>query len=342
MRAMVQTEFGGPEAVSLRNVPDPVPGPLEIVVRVAACGVNRLDVLQRRGPAVIPGFRLPHIAGMDVAGSVAAVGLDVIAISVGDKVVLDPAVGCGACRHCRVGAAGNCPALRVVGGNVPGGFAEYVRVPAGQAHRLPDEVDLNDVAVLPTAWSTAWRATYGVGQVQQGEWVVVQAAASSISVAAVQLAKRAGASVIAVASSDEKLAIAGELGADVLVHNNDDVPAVVRDRTEGHGADLVIDHVGTDTWTSSVACLALGGRLVVLGSTSGDQAVFSLMDVYHRGLQVLGAGAYTAADFADVVDAFCSGGLRALRTAVYALAELPAALARQESRENIGKLLVKP
>jgi NADPH:quinone reductase-like Zn-dependent oxidoreductase len=342
MRAMVQTEFGGPEAVSLRNVPDPVPGRLEIVVRVAACGVNRLDVLQRRGPAVIPGFRLPHIAGMDVAGSVAAVGLGVAAISIGDKVVVDPAVGCGACRYCRAGAAGNCPGLRVVGGNVPGGFAEYVTVPAEQAHRLPDHVDLNDVAVLPTAWSTAWRAIYGVGRVQRSDWVVVQAAASSISIAVIQLAKRAGASVIAVASSDEKLAIAGELGADVLVHNNDDVPAAVRDCTDGRGADLVLDHVGTATWASSLACLALGGRLVVLGNTSGDQAVFSLMDVYHRGLRVLGAGAYTAADFAAVVDAFCAGGLRAIRTAAYGLAELPAALVRQESRENIGKVLVKP
>jgi NADPH:quinone reductase-like Zn-dependent oxidoreductase len=342
MRAMVQTQFGGPEVLSLRHIRDPEPGPLEIVVRVVACGVNRLDVLQRRGPAVIPGFRLPHIAGMDVAGSVAAVGQGVTTISTGDQVVVDPAVGCGTCRHCRAGAAGNCPALRVVGGSVPGGFAEYVTVPAGQVHRLPDDVDLNDVAALPTAWSTAWRATYGVGQVQKGEWVVVQAAASSVSIAVIQLAKRAGARVIAVASNDEKLAIAGELGADVLVRNNADVPAAVRDRTDGYGADLVLDHVGTATWTSSVACLALGGRLVVLGNTSGDQAVCSLMDVYHRGLQLLGAGAYTAADFAAVVNAFCAGGLRVLRAAAYDLAELPAALARQDSRDNIGKVLVKP
>jgi NADPH:quinone reductase-like Zn-dependent oxidoreductase len=342
MRAMVQTNFGGHEALSLRSVRDPVPGPLEVVVRVVACGVNRLDVQQRRGPAVIPGFRLPHIAGMDVAGSVAAVGLGVTAVCVGDKVVVDPAVGCGTCGHCRAGAAGNCPGLRVVGGNMAGGFAEYVTVPAGQAHRLPGEVDLNDVAVLPTAWSTAWRAAYGVGRVQQSDWVVVQAAASSVSIAVIQLAKRVGASVIAVASSDEKLAIAGELGADVLVHNDDDVLAAVRECTDGHGADLVLDHVGTATWTSSVACLALGGRLVVLGNTSGDQAVFSLMDIYHRGLALLGAGAYTAADFAAVVDAFCAGGLRTPRAAVYDLAELPAALARQESRDNIGKVLVKP
>ena len=164
------------------------------------------------------------------------------------------------------------------------------------------------MAALPTAWSTAWRATYGVGQVQQSEWVVVQAAARSASIAALQLAKRAGARVIAVASSDEKLAIAGELGADMLLHNNNDVPAAVRDCTDGHGAYLVLDHVGAATWSSSIACLALGGRLVFFGNTSGDQAVFSLADVYHRGLRLFGVGAYTAADFAAVVDAFCAGG----------------------------------
>jgi NADPH:quinone reductase-like Zn-dependent oxidoreductase len=215
-------------------------------------------------------------------------------------------------------------------------------VPAGQAYRLPAHVDLDDVAALPTAWSIAWRATHGVGQVQQNEWVLVQAAASSVSIAAVQLAKGVGARVIAVASSDEKLAVAGELGADVLLHNNDDVPAAVRDCTDGHGADLVLDHVGTATWPSSIACLALDGRLVVFGNTSGDQAAFSLADVYHRGLRLLGAGAYTVADFAAVIHAFCAGGLRVCRAATYGLAELPAALARQESRDSIGKVLVKP
>jgi NADPH:quinone reductase-like Zn-dependent oxidoreductase len=279
---------------------------------------------------------------MDVTGWVAAIGLDVTTVSVGDRVVLDPTIGCGACPYCRAGAAGNCPGLQVLGGNIPGGFAEYIMVPARQAYRLPDHVNLDDIASLPTAWSTAWRATYGVGQVQQSEWVVVQAAASSVSIAVVQLAKRAGAGVIAVASTDKKLAIASKLGADVLLHNDDDVPAAVRDCTDGHGADLVLDHVGTATWSKSIACLALGGRLVAFGNTSGDQAAFSLADVYHRGLRLLGAGAYTAADFAAVVDAFCAGGLQALRSATYDLAELPAALTRQESRDNIGKVLVKP
>src|SRR5260370_5315221 len=111
MRAMVQTEFGGPEVVSLRNVRDPEPAPLEIVVRVAACGVNRLDVLQRRGPAVIPGFRLPHIAAMDVAGSVAAVGLGVPATSIGDQVLVHPAIGCRASRHRRPSPTADCPRL---------------------------------------------------------------------------------------------------------------------------------------------------------------------------------------------------------------------------------------
>jgi NADPH:quinone reductase-like Zn-dependent oxidoreductase len=342
MRAMVQTGFGGPEVVCPRHVPDPEPGPLDVVVRVGACALNRLDVLQRRGPAVLPGFRLPHIAGMDAAGSVAAVGSGVTAVAVGDRVVLDPTLGCGTCPRCLAGEAGHCPALRVVGGNVPGGFAEYVAAPASLAYRLPEHVDVDEVVALPTAWSIAWRATHGVGRVRPGEWVVVQAAASAVSIAAVQLARRAGARVVAVASTDEKLALAAELGADLLLRNDDDVPAAVREHTGGRGADLVLDHVGAATWHASVASLGVGGRLVVFGNTSGDQVAFSLADVYHRGLRLLGAGAYTAADFTAVLDAYCAGGLRVPRAAGYGLAELPAAFARQEARDTIGKVLVHP
>ncbi|GAA4717757.1 alcohol dehydrogenase [Phytohabitans rumicis] len=342
MRAMVQTGFGGPEVVRLRHVPDPAPGPAELVVEVGACALNRLDVLQRRGPAVLPGFRLPHIAGTDVAGTVVATGPRVSGYAVGDRVVLDPTIGCGTCARCQAGDAGFCPALRVVGGNIPGGFAEYVAAPARLAYRLPAHVSLDEAAALPTAWSTAYRATHGVGQVRSGETVVVQAAASAVSIAAIQLAKRAGAAVVAVASTGAKLAVAADLGADLLLRNDDDVPAAVRDHTGGRGADLVLDHVGAATWSNSVASLAIGGRLVVFGNTSGDQVEFSLADVYHRGLRLLGAGAYGAEDFTAVLDAYCAGGLRALRAGAYGLAELPAAFAHQESRDTIGKVLVLP
>jgi NADPH:quinone reductase-like Zn-dependent oxidoreductase len=339
---MVQTGFGGPEVVSLRHVADPDAGPLDVVVRVHACALNRLDVIQRRGPAVLPGFRLPHIAGTDVAGHVASVGSGVTGVAVGDRVLVDPTAGCGACRHCLAGEQGYCATVRVVGGNVAGGFAEYVAVPERLLHRVPEHVDLCDAAALPTAWSTAWRGTHGVGGVRPGECVVVQAAASAVGAAAVQLAKRAGARVVAVASTDEKLAVAGELGADLLLRNEDRVTAAVRAFTDGRGADLALDHVGAATWDTSLACLRIDGRMVMLGNIGGDVVTFSLSNVYHRGLRLLGAGAYTPEDFSAMFAAYCAGGLRTLRAAECPLEDLHAGFDIQESRATIGKVLVMP
>ncbi|MEV4726567.1 quinone oxidoreductase family protein, partial [Micromonospora humida] len=174
-----------------------------------------------------------------------------------------------------------------------------------------------------------------------GEWVLVQAATSAVSIAAIQLARRAGARVLAVARTEAKRAVAADLGADVLDLDEHTVERVL-EHTDGHGVDLAVDHVGTATWATSLASLRTGGRIVLLGNTTGDQVSFSLSDVYRRGLRLLGAGAYRPADFADMLDAYFTGGLRVLRGAEYPLADLAQAYARQESGDLVGKILVRP
>ncbi|WP_223256473.1 zinc-binding dehydrogenase [Micromonospora endophytica] len=338
---MVQTGFGGVDVVRLSQLPDPAPGPAEVVIRVHSAALNQLDLLQRRGTTRLPGFRLPHVGGMDVAGEVAAVGVEVTTVRPGDRVLVDPTIGCHTCPTCADGDPGNCPALAVVGGNRPGGFAEYVSVPATVTHRLPAHVDLAEAAALPTAWSLAWHAVQRVGAVAAGETVLIHGAASAVSVAAIQLARRAGAQVIATGRTEAKRALAAELGADA-VRGDEQTVTEVRERTGGHGVDVVIDHVGSATWPTSLASLRRGGRLVLLGNTTGDQVSFSLADVYRRGLRLLGAGAYTPADFAAMLDAYLAGGLRVVRAAEYPLAELPAAYRRQETGDALGKILVRP
>ncbi|GAA0817914.1 zinc-binding dehydrogenase [Streptosporangium amethystogenes subsp. fukuiense] len=342
MRALVQTAFGGPEAVSVQRVADPEPGPYDVVVQVGACALNRLDLLQRRGPGVLPGFSLPHIAGMDIAGRVVATGSAVTGLTAGDRVVVDPTVGCGSCPHCLAGERGHCARLRVIGGNMPGGYAEFVAVPADLAHPVPDHVDLDEAAALPTPWSTAWNATYAVGKVTAGDCVVIQGAAGSVSIAAVQLAKRAGAQVVAVAGSDEKLAVAAGLGADLLLRNDAPITDAVRDYTGGRGADVVLDHVGAATWRHSLSCLRIGGRLVTFGNTSGDQVSLSLAEIYHRGLRLLGAGAYAPADFTAMLDAYFAGGMRTLRAAECGLEDLHESFGLERSRDLVGRVLVRP
>ncbi|WP_434740038.1 alcohol dehydrogenase catalytic domain-containing protein [Micromonospora sp. SH-82] len=340
MRAMVQTGFGGPEVLSLRDLPDPEPAAGEVVVEVHAAALNHLDLIQRR-VGVLPGFALPHVGGMDVAGHVVAVGTDVTTVRAGQRVVVDPTVGCGGCPSCTAGHPGHCPDLRVVGGSRPGGFAEYVAVPAAVVHPVPDHVDLADAAALPTAWSVAWQSVHRVGRVQPGEWVLVHAAASAVSIAAVQLAHRAGARVVGVARNEAKRALAADLGAELVIGLDADTAPTVREHTAG-GVDVVIDHVGAATWPCSLASLRTGGRLVLLGNTSGDRVELSLSEVYHRGLQLLGTGAYAPADFAAMLDSYFTGGLRVPRAAEYPLAELPQAHARQDAGDLLGKILVRP
>ncbi|WP_067175998.1 zinc-binding dehydrogenase [Microtetraspora niveoalba] len=342
MRALVQTAFGGPEAVAVQRIPDPEPGPREVVVEVAACALNRLDLLQRRGPGMLPGFSLPHIAGMDIAGRVAATGAAVTSRSVGDRVVIDPTVGCGSCPYCAAGERGHCSSLRVIGGNSPGGYAEFVAVPAELAHPVPAHVTLDEAAALPTPWSTAWHATYRVGEVGAGDCVVVQAAAGSVSIAAIQLAKRAGARVVAVASTDEKLAVAAGLGADLLLRGDAPIAGPVREFTGGRGADVVLDHVGAATWRSSLDCLRVGGRMVMFGNTTGDEVSFSLANVYHRGLRLLGAGAYAADDFPLMLESYFSGGLRTVVAAECGLEDLRGGFGLDDSRALVGRVLVRP
>ncbi len=337
---MVQTSYGGPEVVHLQDVGQPQPGSEDLLVQVGACGLNRLDVLQRRGPGVLPNFSLPHIGGMDIAGTVVGIGSDVTGRQLGERVVVDPTQGCGSCPRCQVGDRGYCSQLRVLGGNAPGGLAEFVAVRADTTVGIPDDVALDEAAALPTAWATAWHAVHAAGRAMPGECVVVQAGASALSLATIQLLRHLGSKVIAVASSERKLAAARAAGADLGIANDGQLSAAVQDFTQGRGADLVIDHVGAATWEASLGCLGIGGRIVLLGNTSGDRVSFSLADVFHRGLRLIGAGGYTAADFSSAMLTCFQAGLRMPAAAQFVLDDLPLAWASVESRETVGKVIV--
>jgi 2-desacetyl-2-hydroxyethyl bacteriochlorophyllide A dehydrogenase len=340
---MVQIDFGGSEVVLLQDVPEPVCGPSDVVVEVAYCGLNRLDLLQRKGPGLLPGFRFPHVPGMDFAGTVVTTGSAVSSVAPGDRVIADPTQGCGSCPSCSVGDHSYCSSLRIIGGNAPGALAEYVLASAESIVRVPESVPLAAAVTLPTAFATAWHAVHTVGSLAAGETLVVHAGASSISLAAIALAKRAGASVIAFAGSDAKLAAASAAGADLVLLNDDgDAVKTVSAFTDGAGVDLVLDHVGTATWRTSLDCLGICGRLVLLGNTSGDQVSFSLQEVFHRGLKLLGAGGYTSADFVAATSACFADGLHLPTAARFPLEDLADAWDVLGARETIGKVVIQP
>lgn len=342
MKAAVYHVHGDADVLQVEDVPTPEPGPGEVLVKVAACSLNHLDVLQRRGPALIPGYRLPHIAGMDVAGTVEGYG-EGAGVDIGDRVLVNPAIGCGECGPCRVAEDGKCESALVVGGNRDGGYAEYVVVPAANVHPVPDDVSFAEAAVVPTVWMTAWHGLIRTGELRMGESVLIHAGASGVSTAAIQLAKAAGARVITTVGSDAKREYVQRLGADVVVNSaTEDVVAVARAATEGRGVEVVLDHVGPATWNAGVYSLAPRGRLVFFGNTTGNRAEFDLVYAYHFGLRLLGSDPYDRHEFAAMLDTYWAAPFVTPIDSEFALADARAAQERMESRAATGKIVLRP
>jgi NADPH:quinone reductase-like Zn-dependent oxidoreductase len=229
----------------------------------------------------------------------------------------------------------------VIGAHRAGGYAELVAVPATHVHRVPDHVDDLAAATLPTVFSTAWTGLFTTGGLRLGETVLVHAAGSGVSTAAIQLAKHAGATVIATAGSEPKLEVAKRLGADVVVNNRtDDVLAAVRAAT-AEGVDMVFDHVGPALFELSLQALRPRGRLVFCGVTSGPRVTFDLPAVYQRGLRLLGAHSYSYPEFTHMLEHCWRAGFEAVIDSVYPLEQVAAAQERLATGDTIGKVLLE-
>lgn len=343
MRAQVQRGFGGPEVCSIEEIPDPRPAPGEVVLAVRACALNRLDLLQRAAP-LVRGFAVPHIAGMDVVGEVVARHPDLpdgAGPAVGERVLVDPVSTCGVCDRCTTGLSPYCEELRTVGSTRAGGFAELVAVPAASCFPVPEGMSDAAASTLPVAAMTAWHALVVVGAVAPGETVLINGAGSGVSLAAMQLARAAGATVIGTAGSADKVTRALAAGYDHCIdYRSHDVAAAVLALTEGRGVDLVIDHVGPAQFQASVDALAMEGRMVFCGTTTGTEVTLSLTSVYWWGKRLLGAGGYQRCEFPEMLAAMAATGAEPVVDTVYPFDAIAEAQARMESGDFFGKLVV--
>lgn len=325
MQATVIREHGGPEALVVDQLPRPVAGPGEVLVRVGACAVNHLDVFVRRG---MPGVEvpLPHTTGGDIAGWVEELGTGVPGPPPGTPVLVDPAVPEGA-----------------LGENKPGGLAEFVAVPAENLIPLESDSHLLELASLPIAYGTARRMLVARARLEAGETLVVVGASGGVGVACVQLAKRIGARVLACTSSDEKAARLRALGADeAIVAPAGDFGATVWAHTGRKGADLVVDYSGKDTWPQSLRCVRKGGRLATCGATTGYDAVTDLRYVWAREIDIRGSDGWTRDDLLALRQLVEGGELRPVIHAVFPLSRARDALAELEERRAFGKVVVVP
>lgn len=345
MRAAVQHSHGGPEVLRIEQVAVPVPGPHDVLVEVHACALNRLDVLQRVGPKVLPSFTMPHIAGMDIAGRIAAFGdrvdPDASGLSVGAPVVVDPVVTCADCPLRSRRHENHCSNLRTIGSTRPGGYAEFVVVPARNVHTLDDDTDLITASAVPVVYATAWHGLIGVGAIVAGETLLVHAAGSGMSIAAIQIAKSRGVRVIGTVGSAAKVEQARAIGADhVLVNREPGWLDAVLDLTDGAGVDMVYDHVGPALFQDSIHALRIDGRMVFCGTTTGNDTTITLTSVYHAGRSLLGAGAYHPEEFAATIDAFRAGAIAPVIDSVSPLDAVGDAQERMLSSDFFGKLVL--
>jgi NADPH:quinone reductase-like Zn-dependent oxidoreductase len=336
------SEHGGADRLIFGELPDPVPGPGEVVVRVRACGLNRMDVWVRRG---LPFLKVPFpfILGMDIAGEVVAVGAQADAPWLGTRVVVNPGVSCGRCARCLSGWDNLCPQYRLIGEQVRGGYAQLVTVPTANLVPLPSEVSFESAACLPVVFSTAWNMVFEKARLQPGEWILIQAGGSGVGSAAIQLARLVGANIITTAGSDAKVAKALELGAHYGInYRNKDFLYEVRRITKRRGVDVVIEHVGGEVWERSLLCLVTGGRLVSCGATSGYQPKTDLRHVFFRNLKILGATMGSKARLFTIVRLVQEGKLQPVLDRQIPLDQARLAHQLIEQRQHFGKLVLTP
>ncbi len=254
MKAVRIHEDGGPEVLRYEDADDPVAGPGDVLIRLQAASLNHLDIWTRQG---LPSAPKPRILGADGAGVVEALGAEANGFAVGDAVVINPGLDDGA---------------HIIGEHTDGTHAELIAVPAEYVHPLPGNLSFAEAAAFPLVFETAYRMLVTRAKLEEGEWVLVWGVGGGVASAALVLAKALGGRVIATSSSDDKLERAREFGADAVVnHATGDVAAAVKEATEGHGADVVVEHVGEATWKTSLAAAAIEGRVVVCGATSGPE-----------------------------------------------------------------------
>ncbi len=309
MQAAVFEEFGGPDVLHMAQVPTPTAGAGDVLVKVLAAGVNRLDHYIRNGD-VTPELPFPHVLGADVAGEIVALGERVVDLSVGQRVLVVPGFATDG-NDADIYPASLAPSFTLPGLGRWGGYAQYIVVPAASVATDDTGLTPAEAASLPVALATAVRGVKEVGGVRRGEKVLVQAGASGSGGMQVQVAKALGAVVATTIRGDAKRAIAEAAGADVVIDTSaDDLAAAVQDWTGGNGADVVIDNLGGDVLAQSIDAAKPGGTIVAFGFAAGTQVSFDVRDLFFPQKRLLGSMAADPSDLAWGLEQVRAGRIR--------------------------------
>jgi acryloyl-coenzyme A reductase len=345
MRAVVVHETGGPDVLRIESVPTPTLGARDVLIRVAACGVCTLDIVTRSG-TYRRGVELPLIPGHEIAGTVVEIGAQVRGCRIGDRVATTQRYHiCGACRFCRGGQETLCAQRRFLGQQgMTGGYAEYVAVEDDNIAVVPSSVPDEHAGIAACAIGTTLNAVRDVGRVRLGERVLVSGAGGGLGVHAVQMARLAGAQVIAQTTSESNAALLADIGAhDVLVTKRDeDFSTRVLALTEGAGVDVLIDNVGTPLFNAMRRSLAINGRWVLVGQVNGDFVPFNPAQLFLRNQSMLSVHSTTRAQLEDTLKLIARGAIRPVIAGVSGLEKIADVHEKMEQGSVAGRIVVRP
>lgn len=354
MKAMLFRQHGGPEVLEYSDFPTPEPKPGEALVRLHTAALNRMDVMVRNGWQGLK-LDLPHINGADGAGEIIALGgVERSAIvtkqeseesgdwKIGDRIVINPNLGCGTCEFCLAGRDNLCLHWHLLGETVRGTYAEYIALPLRQLYKLPKDFDYHQAAAAALVYQTAWHSLVTRGNLQKGETVLIIGAGGGVNTASVQIAKYIGAQVVVVGSDASKLEKAQSLGADILIDRSKetDWSRSVYLATNKRGVDVVVDNVGT-TFMLSLRSLRKGGRLLTVGNSGGPRFEIDNRYLFAKHLSIIGSTMSTRDEFREVMNLVVAGKLKPVIDKTFPLTDAAIAQERLWKNENFGKITLE-
>ncbi len=347
MKAVAFSKQGEIDVLRYQELLKPTLDREEVLVKVNSCAVNYLDIHARRNrPEIkqkLEEAGKPHILGSDIAGEIADISGTHTHLTIGQRVLLAPCIPCGVCSDCINGYENLCDTQQLLGFQINGGYAEFVKAPIKNAIPIADTLSYPEASTLPIAYLTAWHMLMTRAQLRAGEDILILGAGGSVGSAALQIAKLVGARIFATASTNEKLARAKENGADIAINYADvDFSKVILEETNGRGVDVVLEHVGAATWEKSINSLAKNGRLVSCGVTTGNIGEINIRKMYQKQLTIMGSALGTTAELRTLVRLAEQGKLVPIIDRTLPLEQAASAHQLLESRKNFGKVCLIP
>lgn len=341
---MVIRQFGGPEAFELMDVGVPRLKKQEVLVKIRAVSINRTRDINVANGSVAGADYLPIIPGQDPAGEIVEVGRGVEALAAGDRVIISSRLTCGRCAACKAGFDSDCRTSRSIGIHRPGGYAEYVAVPARQCFSIPKALSYGEAAVVMRHFPMAMQQLDRKAGIKAGDWVLVMGASGGLGSACVQVAKYRGAKVIAGAGAAERVRSAMMVGADYGVnYRKQSLSTQVREITDGHGVDIVCENISDPTtWPEAFKAMAPLGRMVTSGAHGGGIVSVDMKYLYHNRLKIIGAAGSDKKNVNDALVAAGTGKFQAVVELVLPLDQLLIGFRKIEKRQVTGKIIIDP